>query len=130
MDRMKIIKRRLSMSLRSARPVDETLSDLAEQINLEEPPAARDNAAGECVLKPQDSYVPPAGSWQDCSAPAFLRQYSGQTGRTALHRELERDRPYLSLHRTGSLVGEKEVVREKEVREKEVKRGGGEERRR
>ena len=43
MDRMKIIKRRLSMSLRSARPVDETLSELAEQINLEEPPVARDN---------------------------------------------------------------------------------------
>uniref|UniRef100_A0A8C4Z2I1 Protein kinase domain-containing protein n=1 Tax=Gadus morhua TaxID=8049 RepID=A0A8C4Z2I1_GADMO len=40
---MKIIKRRLSMSLRSARPVDETLSELAEQINLEEPPVARDN---------------------------------------------------------------------------------------
>ncbi|CAL8251304.1 unnamed protein product [Arctogadus glacialis] len=39
------------------------------------------------------------------SAPAFLRQYAGQLGRTALRRELERDRPYLSLHRTGSLDG-------------------------
>ncbi|CAL8276580.1 unnamed protein product [Boreogadus saida] len=48
MDRMKIIKRRLSMSLRSARPVDETLSELAEQINLEEPPVAMDNGSYGC----------------------------------------------------------------------------------
>uniref|UniRef100_A0A8C5CDC2 Protein kinase domain-containing protein n=1 Tax=Gadus morhua TaxID=8049 RepID=A0A8C5CDC2_GADMO len=88
MDRMKIIKRRLSMSLRSARPVDETLSELAEQINLEEPPPMV-----VCAVHPPASH----------SAPAFLRQYAGQLGRTALRRELERDRPYLSLHRTGSL---------------------------
>lgn len=41
------------------------------------------------------------------SAPSFLRQYAGHLGRTALRREpgggLERDRAYLSLHRTGSL---------------------------
>lgn len=43
MDRMKIIKRRLSMSLRSARPVDDSLSELAEQMALDEPSAARDN---------------------------------------------------------------------------------------
>nr|XP_040048180.1 cyclin-dependent kinase 16-like isoform X4 [Gasterosteus aculeatus aculeatus] len=46
MDRMKIIKRRLSMSLRSARPVDDSLSELAEQMALDEPAAAaaaRDN---------------------------------------------------------------------------------------
>lgn len=43
MDRMKIIKRRLSMSLRSARPVDDSLSELAEQMALDEPTAARDN---------------------------------------------------------------------------------------
>ncbi|XP_034447795.1 cyclin-dependent kinase 17-like isoform X5 [Hippoglossus hippoglossus] len=43
MDRMKIIKRRLSMSLRSARPVDESLSELAEQMSLDEPTTARDN---------------------------------------------------------------------------------------
>ncbi|CAB1458108.1 unnamed protein product [Pleuronectes platessa] len=43
MDRMKIIKRRLSMSLRSARPVDDSLSELAEQISLDEPTTARDN---------------------------------------------------------------------------------------
>lgn len=43
MDRMKIIKRRLSMSLRSARPVDDSLSELAEQMALDEPNAARDN---------------------------------------------------------------------------------------
>nr|XP_015203559.1 PREDICTED: uncharacterized protein LOC102682506 [Lepisosteus oculatus] len=34
MDRMKVIKRRLSMTLRSARPVDESLSELAEQITV------------------------------------------------------------------------------------------------
>lgn len=43
MDRMKIIKRRLSMSLRSARPVDDSLSELAEQMALDEPSTARDN---------------------------------------------------------------------------------------
>uniref|UniRef100_H3BYM4 cyclin-dependent kinase n=1 Tax=Tetraodon nigroviridis TaxID=99883 RepID=H3BYM4_TETNG len=43
MDRMKIIKRRLSMSLRSARPVDDSLSELAEQMALDEPSAGRDN---------------------------------------------------------------------------------------
>uniref|UniRef100_A0A8C2XP49 cyclin-dependent kinase n=2 Tax=Cyclopterus lumpus TaxID=8103 RepID=A0A8C2XP49_CYCLU len=43
MDRMKIIKRRLSMSLRSARPVDDSLSELAEQMALDEPAAAKDN---------------------------------------------------------------------------------------
>ncbi|XP_031430046.1 cyclin-dependent kinase 16-like isoform X3 [Clupea harengus] len=43
MDRMKIIKRRLSMSLRSARPVDESLSELAEQNNLGEPSNVRDH---------------------------------------------------------------------------------------
>ncbi|XP_005987084.1 cyclin-dependent kinase 17 isoform X2 [Latimeria chalumnae] len=36
MDRMKIIKRRLSMTLRSSRPVDDSLSELAEQMNLDE----------------------------------------------------------------------------------------------
>lgn len=43
MDRMKIIKRRLSMSLRSARPVDDSLSELAEQMTLDESTTARDN---------------------------------------------------------------------------------------
>lgn len=43
MDRMKIIKRRLSMSLRSARPVDDSLSELAEQMALDDPSAARDS---------------------------------------------------------------------------------------
>ncbi|XP_072328092.1 cyclin-dependent kinase 16-like isoform X3 [Scyliorhinus torazame] len=36
MDRMRIIKRRLSMTLRSSRPLDDSLSQLAEQISLEE----------------------------------------------------------------------------------------------
>uniref|UniRef100_A0A8C7Z4I7 cyclin-dependent kinase n=1 Tax=Oryzias sinensis TaxID=183150 RepID=A0A8C7Z4I7_9TELE len=40
---MKIIKRRLSMSLRSARPVDDSLSELAEQMALDETPGAREN---------------------------------------------------------------------------------------
>lgn len=43
MDRMKIIKRRLSMSLRSARPVDENLSELAEHAAGDEPPTSREN---------------------------------------------------------------------------------------
>lgn len=53
MDRMKIIKRRLSMSLRSARPVDENLSELAEHAAADEPPTTRENGEEtrfECVL--------------------------------------------------------------------------------
>ncbi|CAL9703127.1 unnamed protein product [Knipowitschia caucasica] len=95
MDRMKIIKRRLSMSLRSARPVDDSLSELAEQMALDETTTVRDN-------EPLAVY-PPATH----SAPSFLRQYAGHLGRTALRRELggglERDRAYFNLHRTGSL---------------------------
>ncbi|TMS16089.1 Cyclin-dependent kinase 17 [Larimichthys crocea] len=99
MDRMKIIKRRLSMSLRSARPVDDSLSELAEQMALDEPSAARDNESMVvCAVHPPASH----------SAPSFLRQYAGHLGRTALRREpgggLERDRAFLSLHRTGSLA--------------------------
>ncbi|XP_077424454.1 cyclin-dependent kinase 17-like isoform X2 [Vanacampus margaritifer] len=98
MDRMKIIKRRLSMSLRSARPVDDSLSELAEQMALDEPATAREN---EPMVA---SAVHPASH----SAPSFLRQYAGgHLGRAGLRREpgggLERDRGYLSLHRTGSL---------------------------
>uniref|UniRef100_A0A8C9V624 cyclin-dependent kinase n=1 Tax=Scleropages formosus TaxID=113540 RepID=A0A8C9V624_SCLFO len=47
---MKIIKRRLSMTLRSARPVDDSLSELAEQMALDEPSAIRDN--GEILYLP------------------------------------------------------------------------------
>uniref|UniRef100_A0A669BT13 Cyclin-dependent kinase 17 n=1 Tax=Oreochromis niloticus TaxID=8128 RepID=A0A669BT13_ORENI len=98
MDRMKIIKRRLSMSLRSARPVDDSLSELAEQMALDEASTARDNEPMVvCSVHPPASH----------SAPSFLRQYAGHLGRTALRREpgggLERDRAFLSLHRTGSL---------------------------
>ncbi|XP_008412075.1 cyclin-dependent kinase 17-like isoform X2 [Poecilia reticulata] len=97
MDRMKIIKRRLSMSLRSARPVDDSLSELAEQMALDEPSTARDNVPVVCSAHPPASH----------SAPSFLRQYAGHLGRTALRREpgggLERERALLSLHRTGSL---------------------------
>lgn len=58
MDRMKIIKRRLSMSLRSARPVDDSLSELAEQMSLDEPSTARDN--GEtCTLRFISSFTSP-----------------------------------------------------------------------
>ncbi|XP_010901850.2 cyclin-dependent kinase 16-like isoform X3 [Esox lucius] len=100
MDRMKIIKRRLSMSLRSARPVDDSLSELAEQMTLDEASAARENEpTAVCPV----SVHPPASH----SAPSFLRQYAGQLGRTAALRRdnpgLDRDRPYLTLHRTGSL---------------------------
>lgn len=58
-----------------------------------------------CVSEPVMARAmhPPASH----SAPSFLRQYAGHLGRTALRREpgggLERDRAYLSLHRTGSL---------------------------
>lgn len=58
-----------------------------------------------CVSVPMVvcSVHPPASH----SAPSFLRQYAGHLGRTALRREpggaLERDRAFLSLHRTGSL---------------------------
>ncbi|XP_036388844.1 cyclin-dependent kinase 17-like isoform X4 [Megalops cyprinoides] len=95
MDRMKIIKRRLSMSLRSARPVDDSLSELAEQMTLDEPSAARDNEPMVCPARPPPSH----------SAPSFLRQYAGNLGRAALHRDLGGvlERPYLALQRTGSL---------------------------
>ncbi|XP_069045658.1 cyclin-dependent kinase 16-like isoform X3 [Lepisosteus oculatus] len=96
MDRMKVIKRRLSMTLRSARPVDESLSELAEQITLDEPAAARDN-------EPMVSPVRPAPSH---SAPSFLRHYAGSLGRAALRRDpaaAPGERPYLALERTGSL---------------------------
>ncbi|XP_058245705.1 cyclin-dependent kinase 16-like isoform X1 [Hemibagrus wyckioides] len=92
MDRMKIIKRRLSMSLRSARPVDENLSELAEHGAADEPPTSRENESMVCP-------VPPPASQ---SAPSFLRHYAGGLGRGAMRRD-GLDRPYLSLHRTGSL---------------------------
>lgn len=62
------------------------------------PPASRVSAPMVvCAVHPPASH----------SAPSFLRQYAGHLGRTALRREpgggLERDRAYLSLHRTGSL---------------------------
>uniref|UniRef100_A0A8C5H437 cyclin-dependent kinase n=1 Tax=Gouania willdenowi TaxID=441366 RepID=A0A8C5H437_GOUWI len=92
MDRMKIIKRRLSMTLRSARPVDDSLSELAEQMALDEPSTARDNEPiVVCTMHPPASH----------SAPSFLRQYAGHLGRTALRRELggglERDRALLRI---------------------------------
>lgn len=53
--------------------------------------------AAVCAVHPPASH----------SAPSFLRQYASHLGRTALQRGpgggLERDRAYLSLHRTGSL---------------------------
>lgn len=46
------------MSLRSARPVDDSLSELAEQMALDEPSTARDN--GEtCPLRHTLSYITP-----------------------------------------------------------------------
>uniref|UniRef100_A0AAY4D797 cyclin-dependent kinase n=1 Tax=Denticeps clupeoides TaxID=299321 RepID=A0AAY4D797_9TELE len=93
MDRMKIIKRRLSMSLRAARPVDEPLSELAEQTSQDEAASSvRDNEPIVCSAHPPASH----------SAPSFLRQYAGGLGRTALRRD-GLDRPGLALHRTGSL---------------------------
>uniref|UniRef100_A0A8B9L886 Cyclin-dependent kinase 17-like n=1 Tax=Astyanax mexicanus TaxID=7994 RepID=A0A8B9L886_ASTMX len=71
MDRMKIIKRRLSMSLRSARPVDENLSELTEHTATDEPPTSRENEPMVCPVPPPASH----------SAPSFLRQYAGGLGR-------------------------------------------------
>ncbi|XP_048048532.1 cyclin-dependent kinase 16 isoform X1 [Megalobrama amblycephala] len=42
MDRMKIIKKRLSMSLQSVRRLDESLSELPEDTGLDEPPLSRE----------------------------------------------------------------------------------------
>lgn len=62
-------------------------------------------SSASCVSEPMVvcAVHPPASH----SAPSFLRQYAGHLGRTALRREpaggLEKDRAYLSLHRTGSL---------------------------
>uniref|UniRef100_A0A8C9TIM1 cyclin-dependent kinase n=1 Tax=Scleropages formosus TaxID=113540 RepID=A0A8C9TIM1_SCLFO len=65
---MKIIKRRLSMTLRSARPVDDSLSELAEQMALDEPSAIRDNE-------------PMVGPLLSSTTPSFLRQYAGHLRR-------------------------------------------------
>lgn len=43
------------MSLRSARPVDDSLSELAEQMALDEPSAARDN--GETHEQPANLHT-------------------------------------------------------------------------
>lgn len=60
--------------------------------------------SASCISEPMVCTMHPPASH---SAPSFLRQYAGHLGRTALRREpgggLERDRAYLSLHRTGSL---------------------------
>ncbi len=60
MDRMKIIKRRLSMSLRSARPVDDSLSELAEQMALDESSTARDNGETPKQVQPSTGVPRPA----------------------------------------------------------------------
>uniref|UniRef100_A0A3Q2D214 Uncharacterized protein n=1 Tax=Cyprinodon variegatus TaxID=28743 RepID=A0A3Q2D214_CYPVA len=67
MDRMKIIKRRLSMSLRSARPVDDSLSELAEQMALDEPPTARDNGETYTFLHHSPDW---AGEGKSLTEPA------------------------------------------------------------
>ncbi|KAL4655398.1 cyclin-dependent kinase 16-like isoform X1 [Arapaima gigas] len=92
MDRMKIIKRRLSMTLRSSRPVDDSLSELAEQMALDEPSTVRDN---EPMVGP-----PPSSS-----TPSLLRQYAGHLRRVALRWDTVGglERPYLTLQWTGSL---------------------------
>ncbi|XP_018593248.1 cyclin-dependent kinase 16-like isoform X2 [Scleropages formosus] len=92
MDRMKIIKRRLSMTLRSARPVDDSLSELAEQMALDEPSAIRDNE-------------PMVGPLLSSTTPSFLRQYAGHLRRVALRWDAAGmlERPYLALQWTGSL---------------------------
>ncbi len=54
MDRMKIIKKRLSMSLHSVRRLDESLSELPEHTGLDEAPLSR--GSGENKLS-QKLYV-------------------------------------------------------------------------
>lgn len=51
MDRMKIIKKRLSMSLQSVRRLDESLSELPEDTGLDEPPLSRDLGENKLLLK-------------------------------------------------------------------------------
>lgn len=51
MDRMKIIKKRLSMSLQSVRRVDESLSELPEHTGLDEPPLSQDSGENKLLHK-------------------------------------------------------------------------------
>ncbi len=55
MDRMKIIKKRLSMSLLSVRRLDESLSELPEhgldENGLDEPPLSRDSGENKLLQK-------------------------------------------------------------------------------
>ncbi|XP_078517497.1 cyclin-dependent kinase 17-like isoform X2 [Lissotriton helveticus] len=96
MDRMKIIKRRLSMSLRSSRPVDDSLSELAEQINLDDN-NVKDN---EPIVK---NGKPPSSH----SMHSFFQQYVGSFKTAPLRRPYSvigaSVSSYLSLSRKSTL---------------------------
>ncbi|CAM9969131.1 unnamed protein product [Lampetra fluviatilis] len=81
MDRMKKLKRRLSLTLRGGRPVDEALSELAEQMTMEDG-TIKDN--GTCTRT--DAVVrngkPPASH----SMHSFLHQYAGSLRKPPLRR--------------------------------------------
>ncbi|XP_023691711.1 cyclin-dependent kinase 16-like isoform X2 [Paramormyrops kingsleyae] len=103
MDRIKVIKRRLSMSLRGPRPTDEPLDEQTESAPPEDPPLPQASDPVVCpALRPT---LCPSSHPASHSAPSFLRQYAGHLGRTALRRDprgvLERSQ--LNLYRTGSL---------------------------
>ncbi|XP_018594620.2 cyclin-dependent kinase 16-like isoform X2 [Scleropages formosus] len=103
MDRMKVLKRRLSMKLRGAGQSDEPLDEREEPALPEEPlvPRTQDVLADPALHPALRSALHQASH----SAPSFLRQYAGQLGRTGLRRDPRGalERPHLALHRTGSL---------------------------
>uniref|UniRef100_A0A4W3K1H9 Cyclin dependent kinase 16 n=1 Tax=Callorhinchus milii TaxID=7868 RepID=A0A4W3K1H9_CALMI len=72
---MKIIKRRLSMSLRSSRPVDDSLSELAEQMNLD-----------ENNVKDNEPIVKNGKATRSQSMHSFLHQYTGTFKKPPLRR--------------------------------------------
>ncbi|XP_032828302.2 cyclin-dependent kinase 17-like isoform X4 [Petromyzon marinus] len=89
MDRMKKLKRRLSLTLRGGRPVDEALSELAEQMTMEDG-TIKDNGSapgtGTGTRTRTDAVVrngkPPASH----SMHSFLHQYAGSLRKPPLRR--------------------------------------------
>ncbi|XP_032828300.2 cyclin-dependent kinase 17-like isoform X2 [Petromyzon marinus] len=85
MDRMKKLKRRLSLTLRGGRPVDEALSELAEQMTMEDG-TIKDNGTGTGTRTRTDAVVrngkPPASH----SMHSFLHQYAGSLRKPPLRR--------------------------------------------
>ncbi|XP_061419054.1 cyclin-dependent kinase 17 isoform X1 [Lethenteron reissneri] len=76
MDRMKRLKRRLSVTLRVGRTIDESLSELAEQMNVEDG-ATR----GDCEPMVKNGKPPTSQSMH-----SFLHQYAGSLRKPPLRR--------------------------------------------